>query len=128
MDRNNTICWPSDRIASLINNSGRLRRASTEFEVSVLISDSISHANSLGLLMTSALLIQTVLIGAWAFIWQKRRQNKLTEATIESDRRFYSFYLRQQFFIIPRVHFREFAKYIIRNLFSNKEQNKEKLF
>lgn len=39
--------------------------------------------NLLGLLMAGALFLvaQAVLIGAWTFIWQKRRQNKLSETT-----------------------------------------------
>ena len=82
------------------SSPAKIKTASTESEVSVLSSDSISHANSppclnlLGLLMAGALFLvaQAVLIGAWAFIWQKRRQSKLAETTIESDRRFYSTY------------------------------------
>ena len=44
------------------------------------------------------LVAQAVLIGAWAFIWQKRRQSKLSETShnqlpsvhMSSDRRFFS--------------------------------------
>ncbi len=78
----------------------KIKTALTESEVAVLSSDTISHANSppclnlLGLLMAGALFLvaQAVLIGAWAFIWQKRRQSKMAETTIESDRRFFSTY------------------------------------
>lgn len=78
----------------------KIKTESTESEVAVLSSDTHSHANMppclnlLGLLMAGALFLvaQAVLIGAWAFIWQKRRQTKMAETTIESDRRFYSTY------------------------------------
>lgn len=78
----------------------KIKTESTESEVAVLTTDTISHANSppclnlLGLLMAGALFLvaQAVLIGAWAFIWQKRRQTKMAETTIECDRRFYSTY------------------------------------
>jgi len=49
--------------------------------------------NLLGLLMAGALFLvaQAVLIGAWAFIWQKRRQSKLAETSQDhTDRRFFS--------------------------------------
>lgn len=37
------------------------------------------------------LVAQAVLIGAWAFIWQKRRQSKLAETSQDhTDRRFFS--------------------------------------
>ena len=59
--------------------------ASGEAEVMVLHSGSSPNAsgppclNLLGLLMAGALFLvaQAVLIGAWAFIWQKRRQNSI---------------------------------------------------
>lgn len=69
----------------------------TESEVVVLSSDPPSKAppclNLLGLLMAGALFLvaQAVLIGAWAFIWQKRRQSKLAETSHgQMDRRFFS--------------------------------------
>ena len=54
--------------------------------------------NCHGLLMARALFLvaQAVLIGAWAFIWQKRRQSKMAETTnnmsaihLTADRRFF---------------------------------------
>ena len=65
--------------------------ASGEAEVMVLHSASSPNApepwclNLLGLLMAGALFLvaQAVLIGAWAFIWQKRRQTKMAETTMD---------------------------------------------
>ena len=65
--------------------------ASGEAEVMVLHSGSSPNAsgppclNLLGLLMAGALFLvaQAVLIGAWAFIWQKRRQTKMAETTMD---------------------------------------------
>lgn len=82
------------------SSPAKIRTASTESEVAVLSSDTVVPTtappclNLLGLLMAGALFLvaQAVLIGAWAFIWQKRRQTKMAETTIESDRRFYSTY------------------------------------
>jgi hypothetical protein len=92
----------SDKFQAAADTSpAKIKTASTESEVAVLRnSESIlnQHANMppclnlLGLLMAGALFLvaQAVLIGAWAFIWQKRRQTKMAETTFESDRRFFS--------------------------------------
>lgn len=83
----------------------RIDSTGAESEVAVLTgpSDNSSSVTSppclnlLGLLMAGALFLvaQAVLIGAWAFIWQKRRQSKLSETCSpspqdERDRRFYA--------------------------------------
>lgn len=73
------------------------RTDSTVSEVAILNADSTSSIqappclNTLGILMAGALFLiaQVVLIGAWAFIWQKKRQAKMIETTVESDQRFY---------------------------------------
>jgi hypothetical protein len=92
----------SDKFQAAADTSpAKIKTASTESEVAILRnSESIlnQHANMppclnlLGLLMAGALFLvaQAVLIGAWAFIWQKRRQTKMAETTFESDRRFFS--------------------------------------
>ena len=83
------------------------RNENVESEVSVLSSSGEGSSktsgilsspclNLLGLLMAGALFLvaQSVLIGAWAFIWQKRRQSKLSALTDpnpdERERRFYA--------------------------------------
>lgn len=79
----------------------------SESEVIILSSDPLQPSaappclNLLGLLMSGALFLvaQAVLIGAWAFIWQKRRQSKLAQTShnqlpavhmTTGDRRFFS--------------------------------------
>lgn len=104
-DPHNLLVVQSIRIADKFQaaadaSPSKIKTASTESEVAVLHnSGNISHhanmppcLNLLGLLMAGALFLvaQAVLIGAWAFIWQKRRQTKMAETTIESDRRFFS--------------------------------------
>ena len=102
---NNLLVVQTIRIADKFqapadSSPAKIRTASTESEVAVLSSDTVVPSQSppclnlLGLLMAGALFLvaQAVLIGAWAFIWQKRRQTKMAETTVESDRRFYSNY------------------------------------
>lgn len=77
--------------------ASKTRTESTVSEVAILNADSNGTGqtpaclNTLGILMAGALFLiaQVVLIGAWAFIWQKKRQAKMIEATVESDQRFY---------------------------------------
>jgi hypothetical protein len=105
-DQHNLLVVQSIRIADKFQaaadtSPAKTKTASTESEVAVLRnsdgllnhhSDMPPCLNLLGLLMAGALFLvaQAVLIGAWAFIWQKRRQTKMAETTIESDRRFFS--------------------------------------
>ncbi|KAK4015822.1 uncharacterized protein LOC116925414 [Daphnia magna] len=105
-DPHNLLVVQSIRIADKFQavadaSPAKTKTASTESEVAVLHNtDNVSQHHSnvppclnlLGLLMAGALFLvaQAVLIGAWAFIWQKRRQTKMAETTIESDRRFFS--------------------------------------
>lgn len=76
----------------------KMKTELTESEVSILSSSDSTHQlgsqpclNLLSLLMAGALFLvaQAVLIGAWAFIWQKKRQTKMTETTIEDNNRFF---------------------------------------
>jgi len=103
-DANNLLVVQSIRIAdkfqALTGSTApsKIKTEMSESEVAILSSSdapgqsgSPPCLNLLSLLMAGALFLvaQAVLIGAWAFIWQKKRQTKMTETTIENDNRFF---------------------------------------